>query len=81
MLIEQNIEFISRGSGPLVVHVYLLQLVIIMTKQKSRRKIFKWIIIYRENIAPGYVPCFELPAPNHFQNLTPKCKILNVFWG
>ena len=21
-----------------------------------------------------------LPGPNHLQNLTPKCKILNVFW-
>ena len=25
---------------------------------------------------------FELrgPGPNHLQNLTPKCNILNVFW-
>ena len=22
----------------------------------------------------------SLPRPNHVQNLTPKCKILNVFW-
>ena len=23
---------------------------------------------------------FPLPGPNHLQNLTPNCKILNVFW-
>ena len=23
---------------------------------------------------------FPLPGPNHLQNLTPKCKILNVLW-
>ena len=23
---------------------------------------------------------FPLPGPNHLQNLTPRCKILNVFW-
>ena len=45
MLIEQIIGFELRGFGPLVVHV-LLQLVIFMTKQKSLRKIFEWIIIY-----------------------------------
>ena len=27
-----------------------------------------------------YVLYFPLPGPNHLQNLTPKCKILNVFW-
>ena len=23
---------------------------------------------------------FPLPGPNHLQNLTPECKILNEFW-
>ena len=45
MLIEQIIEFELRGPGPPVVNV-LLQLVIFMTKQKSRRKNFEWIIMY-----------------------------------
>ena len=44
MLIEQIVEFEVRGMGPLVVHV-LLQLVIFMTKQKSLRNIFEWIIL------------------------------------
>ena len=35
------------GLDPLVVGLHvLLQLVIFMTEQKSRRKIFEWIIIY-----------------------------------
>ena len=46
MLIEQFIEFQLRGLGPRVVHVLLL-LVNFITKQKSLRKIFQWIIIYR----------------------------------
>ena len=45
MLIEQNIEFELMGPEHLVVLV-LQQLVIFMTKQKSLRKIFDWIIIY-----------------------------------
>ena len=45
MLIQQIIEFEFKGLGPLAVHV-LLQLVILMPKQKSLRKIFEWIIIY-----------------------------------
>ena len=32
------------------------------------------------NIAGGSAPYFPLPGPNHLQNLTSKCKILNVFW-
>ena len=45
-----------------------------MTKQKSLKQIFQWII------AGGNLPYFPLPGPNHIQILTPKCKILNVFW-
>ena len=33
------------GLDPLVVYV-LQQLLIVMTKQKSLRKIFEWVIIY-----------------------------------
>ena len=36
MLIEQIIEFKSRVSGPLVVHIFL-KLAIFMTKQKSSK--------------------------------------------
>ena len=32
------------------------------------------------NIAGGNVLYFPLRGPNHLQNLTPKCKNLNVFW-
>ena len=43
MLIEQNVEWPWQGKG--AVHV-LQYLVNFMIKQKSLRKIFKWIIIY-----------------------------------
>ena len=33
------------GMGPLAVHA-LLQLIIFMTKQKSPRNIFEWIILF-----------------------------------
>ena len=45
MFIEQTSRFEFMGLYLLVVYV-LLQLVIFMTKQKSLRKIFEWIIIY-----------------------------------
>ena len=45
MLIEQVIEFKLGAWGLLIVHV-LLQMVIFMSKQKSLRKIFEWIIYY-----------------------------------
>ena len=38
-----------------------------MTKQKSLKKIFEWIIIYCYNIARGNAPYFPLPGPNHLQ--------------
>ena len=46
MFIEEIIECELRG---LVVRV-LRQMTIFTTKQKSPRKIFKWIIIYSQNI-------------------------------
>ena len=46
MLIKQIIiEFELRGLGPLG-RTCALQLIISMTKQKSRSKFFEWIIIY-----------------------------------
>ena len=45
MLIERIIEFQLRRPKPPGERV-LRQLVIFMTKQKSLRKIFEWIIIY-----------------------------------
>ena len=45
MLIEQTIDFELRRSGLLVVDV-ILQRVIFIKKQKSLRKILKWIILY-----------------------------------
>ena len=43
MLIEQVIEFESRGPGSLAVHV-LLQVVIFRTKQKFLGNILEWIV-------------------------------------
>ena len=45
MLIEQIIEFELMGTWP-PGRTCALRLVIFMTKQKSQRKIFEWIIIY-----------------------------------
>ena len=66
MLIERIIELQLRGPGPPGEHVFL-QLVIFMTKQKSLRKIFEWIVIYCCNVARDHAPYFPLPGPNHLQ--------------
>ena len=65
MPIEQITEFESRVPGPLVVHIFL-KLVIFMTKQKSSKA----------NLRVHYLMLTWAKS----QNLTPKCKILNVFW-
>ena len=57
MLVEQIIEFELRGPGP-PGGTYTPTTVFFMTKQKSQRKIFEWIIIYFENIARGNVLAF-----------------------
>ena len=46
MLIEQIIEFELTGPEPPGRTCILLQLVNFMTKQKSLKKIFEWLIIY-----------------------------------
>ena len=38
-----------------------------MTKQRSLRKTFEWIIIYCKNVARDSAPYFPLPVPNHLQ--------------
>ena len=76
MLIEQIFEL--RGPG-LAVYV-LLYLIVFMTKQKSLKENFRLDcyllkilqkVMYRYFISP-YLGQIK-------QNLTPKCKILNVF--
>ena len=44
MLIEKLLNSNGGSMGPLAVHV-LLQLVILMAKQKSQRNIFEWIVL------------------------------------
>ena len=80
MLIEQVIEFElkeprppGRTSFPITGYFH------------DKTKIFK------ENLRADYYSLLKycrrqctflspLPRPNHLQNLTPKCEILNVFW-
>ena len=63
MLTKQNIKFELKGPGPpgrtcTPITVYFTK------KQKSLKKIFKWIIIYCLNIAEGTAPYFPLSGPN-----------------
>ena len=51
-----------------------------MTKQKSLRKIFEWIIIYCCNVARDNAPYFPLPGPNHLQlNFDTKMQVVTCF--
>ena len=79
MFIELIIEFELRGPGPpgqtctpTTGYVY--------DKTKIAKENFRVDYYLLLNYCTiGNVPCFALPGPNHQQNLTPKCKILNVF--
>ena len=68
MLIERIIELQLKGPGPpgrtcTPITGYCH----VMTKQKSLRKIFEWIVIYCYNVARDNAPYFPLPGPNHLQ--------------
>ena len=67
--------------GPLAVQV-LLRLVIFITKQKSLRNIFEWIILlFTPKILQKEI-LYSLLSPTWAKSLTkfnPKLKILNVF--
>ena len=77
MLIEQIIEFESKVPGPLVVHIFL-KLVIFMTKQKSSKANLRVRYLMLKMLQKAMY--LDFPDLGKSQNLTPKCKILNVFW-
>ena len=74
MLIEQIIEIELRVPWPLVVHIFL-KLVIFMTKQKSSKANLRVHYLMLKMLQKA----MYLDFPKS-QNLTPKCKILDVFW-
>ena len=57
----------------------LLQLIVFMTIQKSLEANFRGDYYLLLKYCKGNVPYFRLSGPNHVQNLTQKCKVLNVF--
>ena len=78
MLIEQiTVLNLNWGLGLLIVYV-LRQLVIDVTKISEENLLVGYCLPLK--FAEDNVTCFPLPGPNHLQNLTSKCKILNVFW-
>ena len=82
MLIEQIIEFELREPRPPGrICTYATGYFHGMTKQKSVRNIVERIILFTA-IKYCKMQCtlLPLPGPNHVQNLSPKCKILNVYW-
>ena len=47
----------------------------IISKESIRLDCYLLVKYYRRKCT-----LLPLPWPNHSQNLTPKCKVLNVFW-
>ena len=78
MLIEQIFEL--RGPGPpgrvCTPITGCFHDKTIISKESIRRDCFLLLIYCRRQCTVLYFP---LPWPNHSQNLTPTCKILNVF--
>ena len=79
MLIILIIEFELRGPRP-PGRICTPKTVYFYYKTKISKEIFRVNYYLRLNIARGNVTYFLIPGPNHLQNLTPKCKILDVFW-
>ena len=82
MFIKQINKFELRAPGP-PGRKCTPKLVIFMTKQDLFKEDFRvdhyLLLKYcRSQCISAYFP---LPALIHLQSLTPKCKILNVFWA
>ena len=77
MLIEQNFEF--RGPGPPgrictpITGCFYHKTIIF--KENFQVDCYSQLKYCRRQCA-----LLPLPEPSHLQNLTPKCKIFNVFW-
>ena len=84
MLIEQIIKVESRVHGLLVENVrpgcfhVILKLVIFMTKQKLSKANLRGNDLMQKMLQKAMY--LDSPEQAKSQNLTPKCKILNVFW-
>ena len=88
MLIEQIIEFELSGPGP---HKFKFNITFTRTctpttgyfYEKNKNlygKSSSGLLFTAEILQEAKYLNFPLPGPNHLQNLTPECKILNVFW-
>ena len=51
-----------------------------MTKQKSLKENLRMDYYLQLKDCTKQFTLLSLPGPNHLLNLTPKCKILSVFW-
>ena len=81
MLIEQIIKFelSEPGPGRLCTRRKTGYFYDKTTISKANLGV-NYYLLAAKNIAGGIASCFTLPGPSHLQNLTKKCKILNVFW-
>ena len=79
MLIECTIKYESRGPEPpsrtCTPKTGYFQDKNLQSQSSSE------LLFTSKVYAGGNVPCFPPTGPSHLQNLTPKCKILNVFWA
>ena len=78
MLIEQIIEVKWRVLGLLVVHIPKTAYFHDKTKIFKGKSSSKWF--NAKNFAESYAQYLDSPDQAKSQNLTPKWKILNVFW-
>ena len=79
MLIEQIIELELRELGP-PIRTYTPKRDCFHDKTKIFKANNTRMIIYCKKYCRRQCTLFLPPGPSHLQNLTPKFKILNVFW-
>ena len=79
MLIEQIIEFQLKEPGP-PVRTYTSITGYFHDKTKISKENLRVDYYLLLKYSKRQYALLFLSGPNHLQNLTPKCKILNVFW-
>ena len=79
MLIEQSIEFELRDLGP-PSKTCTPKPSYFHDKTKISKENNTRVIIYSKKYCRRQCTLLLPPGPSHLQDLTPKFKILNVFW-
>ena len=81
MLMKQIIKFQLRGPGPPGCRRVLYHWLFPWQNKNFEEKSSSGFLFTAQILQEAIYLTSPIPGQNHLQNLTPKCKILNMFWS